>query len=163
MAAKSYSQVIVEQRAVEWTCLRLMDTLSQRDRSQRMALVKSVDTGPELLVRRLVHAMGFRYRLHAKNLPGRPDMVFARFGCVIFVHGCFWHRHRKIGCPLARMPKSRIDFWEPKLEANRTRDQANKRALRRAGWRVLEVWECQLRKPQAVAGRIRYFLENEVT
>ena len=96
-----------------------MDTLSRQARSERMSLIRSRDTAPELVVRHIVHALGFRYRLHVKTLPGKPDLVFSRLRKVIFVHGCFWHRHKKRACKLARMPKSHLEFWKPKLEGNR--------------------------------------------
>jgi DNA mismatch endonuclease (patch repair protein) len=141
----------------------MVDTLDPVARSARMALVKGVNTKPELTVRRVVHSMGFRYRLHVKVLPGRPDLVFPRLGKVIFVQGCFWHRHRRSTCRLARTPKSRIEFWEQKLEGNHQRDLRNKRLLRSAGWLVLEVWECELKNEDALARRLRYFLENDIT
>ena len=141
----------------------MSDTLSTRERSARMALVRGTDTKPERLVRRIVHSMGFRYRLHVGNLPGRPDLVFPRLQKVIFVHGCFWHRHRKRNCRLARLPKSHLDFWETKLEGNRLRDLRNKRLLRAAGWGVMEVWECEMQNLETLSSRLRYFLENEVT
>jgi DNA mismatch endonuclease (patch repair protein) len=122
-----------------------------------MGRVRSKDTGPELVVRRLVHAMGYRYRLHGKGLPGRPDLVFRSRGKLIFVHGCFWHLHK--GCALARLPKSRTDFWLPKLEANRLRDAKTQRALRRAGWKVLVVWECQLKSEARTRDTLRRFLD----
>ena len=128
-----------------------------------MSLVRGSDTKPELFVRRIVHSMGFRYRLHVKTLPGKPDLVFPSRGKVIFIHGCFWHRHRKVGCRLARLPKSRLDFWEAKLEGNRKRDLQNKRRLRAAGWKVLEIWECETQNIETLIPRLRYFLENEVT
>jgi DNA mismatch endonuclease (patch repair protein) len=127
-----------------------------------MALVKGGNTKPELLVRKLVHAMGFRYRLHVRNLPGKPDLVFPRLRKVILVHGCFWHRHRKRGCPLARLPKSRLAFWTTKLEGNRVRDLRNKRLLRALDWKVFEVWECETKDVEALRSRLRYFLEDEV-
>lgn len=108
-----------------------------------------------MAVRRLVHAMGFRYRLHGQ-LPGRPDMVFSGRRKVIFVHGCFWHRHA--GCPKCRLPKSRVDFWVAKLEGNRRRDKLNQRRLRRAGWAVLIVWECELNDMDRLEKRIKGFL-----
>src|SRR6185437_5163612 len=121
-----------------------------------MARVRSKGTRPELKVRSLVFAMGYRYRLHAKELPGRPDLVFRSRRKVIFVHGCFWHRHPD--CSLARLPKSRLEFWRPKLEGNRLRDEKVKRALAREGWSVLTVWECQLARPATLEGRIGRFL-----
>lgn len=134
-----------------------MDTLSGAERSQRMGLVKSKNTKPELAVRRLVHAMGFRYRLHGKNLPGKPDLVFKTRRKVIFVHGCFWHRHE--GCALCRMPKSRVEFWSAKLEANKERDVVKQAALISQGWRYLIVWECEIRDKTKLSARISEFLE----
>lgn len=122
-----------------------------------MARVRSKNTRPELLVRRLVFALGYRYRLHRRNLPGSPDLVFTPRAKVIFVHGCFWHRHSR--CALARLPKSRIDFWVPKLEGNRCRDEKNKRALARMGWKVLTIWECQLGDKTQLSAVIRRFLD----
>lgn len=136
----------------------MADTLSTHERSVRMSRVKGKDTRPELQVRRLVHRMGYRYRLHRRDLPGKPDLVFAGRRAVIFVHGCFWHRHADPSCRLARMPKSRRDFWGPKLEANRARDERNRMALESAGWLVLEIWECQLGDPAGLERVIRDFL-----
>jgi DNA mismatch endonuclease (patch repair protein) len=124
-----------------------------------MARVRSKHSRPELLVRKLVFALGYRYRLHAKDLPGHPDLVLRPRGKVIFVHGCFWHRHAN--CALARMPKSRLDFWEPKLEGNRRRDETNRRLLAREGWKVLTIWECQLGDTERLERRIRRFLDAE--
>jgi DNA mismatch endonuclease (patch repair protein) len=115
-----------------------MDNLSKQERSERMSRIRGVDTGPEMIVRRIVHGMGFRYRLHTRDLPGIPDMVFPRLGKIIFIHGCFWHQHP--GC--GRQPKSRLDFWSKKLSQNRQRDLRNQQALRSLGWRILIVWEC---------------------
>ena len=133
-----------------------MDTLTPAERSRRMSLVRGKDTKPEILVRRLVHRMGFRYRLHARDLPGCPDLVFPSRGKVIFVHGCFWHRHGT--CKNTRWPKSRLDFWRPKLEQNQRRDKINRRTLSKLGWRVLVVWECQLSELQRTAPRLRALL-----
>jgi DNA mismatch endonuclease (patch repair protein) len=135
----------------------MMDTLTTLQRSERMARIRSRDTKPELAVRRLVHSMGFRYRLHARNLPGRPDLVFPGRGKIIFVHGCFWHRHGT--CVNTRWPKSRLEFWKPKLEANHARDIANRKALRSLGWKVLTIWECQLKNMGRTAETIKVFLE----
>lgn len=135
----------------------MVDSLSPAERSKIMARVQSKNMRPELLVRKLVFALRYRYRLHAKDLPGHPDLVFRRRRKVIFVHGCFWHRHA--GCALARMPKSRLDFWEPKLEGNRQRDEKNNEALTREGWKVLTIWECELKDMARVEQRIRRFLD----
>jgi DNA mismatch endonuclease (patch repair protein) len=111
-----------------------------------------------MVVRRLVHSMGYRYRLHRGNLPGRPDLVFVTSRKAIFVHGCFWHRHNDSACRLARLPKSRQEFWLPKLNANALRDARNQKALIAAGWEILVLWECQLKDSAALAKRIRAFL-----
>ncbi|MDP2259949.1 MAG: very short patch repair endonuclease [Caulobacter sp.] len=135
-----------------------MDTLTAAERSERMRRVRGRDTKPELVVRRLVHALGYRFRLHAVDLPGRPDIIFRPRRKAVFVHGCFWHRHDDPGCPLARLPKSRQEFWLPKLEGNRARDEAVVGQLNGAGWGVLTIWECQLRDKDALAARLREFL-----
>lgn len=134
-----------------------MDSLSPAERSEIMARVRSKNSRPEMLVRKLVFGLGYRYRLHAKDLPGHPDIVFRTLRKVIFVHGCFWHRHSV--CALARLPKSRLDFWRPKLEGNKKRDDRNKRALQRQGWKVLTIWECQLKNPERLELRIKGFLD----
>lgn len=119
-----------------------MDTVTREHRSSIMSRIRSKDTVPELAVRTLVHGMGYRFRVHRRDLPGSPDLVFPSRRKIIFVHGCFWHRHEK--CALSRMPKSRVDFWTSKLNANVARDIANTKSLRKAGWKVLVVWECQI-------------------
>lgn len=136
-----------------------MDTLTPQERSERMGKVRSTDTQPELVVRRLVHGMGYRYRLHRKDLPGKPDLVFPGRRKVIFVHGCFWHRHDDPACRLARLPKSRLDFWLPKLTANGERDARTVARLVELGWGVMTVWECQVRDASALNRRIREFLD----
>lgn len=120
-------------------------------RSAQMALVRGRDTKPELRVRKALHAAGLRYRLQAKDLPGRPDIVFRSRKIAIFVHGCFWHRHPDPNCRLARLPKSRQDFWLPKLTGNRERDLRNRAQLESDGWTVLEVWECETTRPERLA------------
>jgi len=107
-------------------------------------------------LRRLVHGMGFRYRLHVKELPGKPDLVFPSKHAVIFMHGCFWHRHE--GCKLARLPKSKLEFWKTKLEANQNRDLIHQRQLEDLGWRVLVVWECEMGDRDHVSMIVRGFL-----
>lgn len=109
-----------------------------------MSRVKGMHTGPEMIVRRAAHALGLRFRLHRKDLPGRPDMVFPRHKVALFVHGCFWHRHP--GCRLASMPKSRSEYWQAKFDTNVARDAVAEQALQDAGWRVVTVWECETRK-----------------
>lgn len=115
-----------------------------KQRSAQMARVKDRNTKPEMRVRRALHAAGLRYRLHAKNLPGKPDLVFCSRRVAVFVHGCFWHQHPCPSCKLARMPKSKLDFWRPKLEGNRLRDVKVREQLEALGWAVVEIWECQL-------------------
>jgi len=136
-----------------------MDTLTPEQRSERMARVRSKDTKVEFIVRRLVYSMGFRYRLHSSRLPGHPDMTFRGRKKVIFVHGCFWHRHGG-KCPLSRLPKSKLSFWLPKLEGNRRRDIRTRNNIRALGWNSLVVWECQLRNIPALQNRIKKFLED---
>jgi DNA mismatch endonuclease (patch repair protein) len=121
-----------------------------------MSLVRGKGTKPELAVRRVITTLGYRYRSHVSRLPGKPDFVFSRRRKIIFVHGCFWHRHK---CALGRVPKSRNDFWLPKLEGNRKRDARITRQLKRDGWRVLVIWECQLAKHDRLARRVREFLD----
>ena len=135
-----------------------MDTLSASERSERMGRVRAKDTKPELAVRRLVHGMAYRYRLHRKTLPGKPDLVFPGRKKVIFVHGCFWHRHPDPKCRLARLPKSKREFWVPKLEGNRIRDEKNQSRLSDLGWNSLVIWECQVRDTEMLRSRIREFL-----
>lgn len=126
-----------------------------------MAKVRGRDTKPEMVVRRLVHRMGFRYRLHDRRLPGAPDMVFPRLRKVVFVHGCFWHRHPDTSCKLARLPKSRLDFWLPKLQGNRERDLRHQAELGALGWRFHIVWECALRDIEQLENELRAFLEED--
>ena len=135
-----------------------MDTLSPEERSKRMALVRGHDTKPEMFIRRLAHSMGYRYRLHRRDLPGKPDLVFGLHRKLIFVHGCFWHRHPDPACKLARLPKTRKEFWLPKLEGNRARDERNNAALTEMGWDVLEIWECETADVDSLANKMREFL-----
>jgi DNA mismatch endonuclease (patch repair protein) len=112
-----------------------------------MRLIKASDTKPELIVRKALYKAGLRYRLHARDLPGKPDIIFRKDRIAIFIHGCFWHQHPDPNCKKARMPKSRREFWEPKLTGNRSRDEQVKAKLLEGGWRVFEIWECQLDPP----------------
>lgn len=140
----------------------MTDTLSKSARSERMSRIKGRDTGPELIVRRLIHAMGYRYRLHQKGLPGRPDLVFASRRKIVFVHGCFWHRHDNSACKLARMPRSRTEFWRPKLEANAVRDKKAIESLKSSGWDVLVIWECELKDRAFLQSKIKSFFNDEI-
>jgi len=135
----------------------LADTRTPAQRRHIMQSVKQADTGPEMIVRRLLHGMGYRYRLHRKDLPGRPDIVFGGRRKVVFVHGCFWHGH---GCDKGQLPKSRLDYWAPKIEANMARDQKARRALEDDRWRVLEVWQCEIGDTRTLADRLVRFLES---
>ncbi|WLI35609.1 very short patch repair endonuclease [Pseudomonas sp. FP818] len=121
-----------------------------------MAKVKSKGSKPEMVVRRLLFSLGYRYRLHDRSLPGSPDIIFKRKKKVIFVHGCFWHRHD--GCPLARLPKSRLDFWIPKLEGNREHDTRTQHQLESQGWEVFVIWECELKDLNLLEKRLNGFL-----
>lgn len=120
-----------------------------------MAAVHSKDTQPELIVRRLVHMMGYRYRLYRPDLPGKPDLVFPGRQKVIFVHGCFWHQH---GCGASHLPKSNVEYWTSKLELNKRRDTYQIKALHKAGWQCLILWECELKNTDFLKKRIKEFL-----
>lgn len=133
----------------------MVDSLTPEQRSQRMSRIHGKNSKAEMLVRRLVHGMGYRYRLHVSKLPGKPDLVFRKRRKVIFIHGCFWHRH---DCHLGRLPKSRLDFWLPKLEKNKVRDQTNRDTLTALGWDQLVIWECELKDRDALGGRLTRFL-----
>jgi DNA mismatch endonuclease (patch repair protein) len=138
-----------------------MDTLSPLERAERMRRIGSSNTKPELVVRRMVYAMRFRYRLHEKRLPGRPDLVFWGRHKVIFVHGCFWHRHSDPACKLARMPKTKLDFWQSKFEKNRERDLRILNDLEGLGWQSLIVWECELSHKEQLENKVREFLKDK--
>jgi DNA mismatch endonuclease, patch repair protein len=133
------------------------DRLSPDQRRDLMRRIRSRDTGPEITVRRLLHGLGYRYVLHDERLPGTPDLVFPRRGCVVMVHGCFWHGH---GCGRGFKPAKNRSYWEAKLDANRRRDRRKERALRRLGWRVMTVWECKVApaKRDALVRRLASFL-----
>ncbi len=137
-----------------------MDVLTKSQRRRCMSAIHSKDTKPELIVRRLVHSLCYRYRLHGTNLPGRPDLIFAGRRKVIFIHGCFWHRH---SCGKGRsLPSTRTEFWHDKLESNKRRDRINCRKLRELGWRSLVIWECETKpsKRNKLEKKIVNFLES---
>lgn len=136
----------------------MVDRLTVARRSALMSRVRSCNTGPELLVRRISHRLGYRFRLHRKDLPGTPDLVFPKLRCVIFVHGCFWHRHTN--CKKASMPKSRVAFWKSKFKRNVERDLEAARALRKMNWKVLIVWQCQLKNTDRLQAKIEKFLSQ---
>jgi DNA mismatch endonuclease (patch repair protein) len=135
-----------------------MDKLSPGKRSANMAQIKSKNSKPELTVRRAAHELGYRFRLHRKDLPGKPDLVFPKRMAAIFVHGCFWHIHPDPDCKDAVLPKSRTDYWHPKLERNVQRDQNNVIALEALGWRILTLWECETKDRAWLVQRIQDFL-----
>lgn len=139
----------------------MIDSVSPARRSANMAAIKSKDMEPELIVRRIVHALGYRYRLHRKDLPGKPDLVFGSRSKVIFVHGCFWHMHPKVNCLDARLPKSNREYWTPKLARNAARDAAQIAALRSLGWKVLVIWECETKNADALTKRLKAFLGSK--
>ena len=129
-----------------------MDIVDRKRRSLMMAKIGPRHTRPELAVRRLLHRLRFRFRLHRTDLPGRPDVVLPRYRLVIFVHGCFWHRHQ--GCVNCTMPKTRTGFWIRKFDQNVARDTRMARALRRSGWRVMTIWECETERPSTLERRL---------
>ena len=134
----------------------MTDIISKEQRSRNMSRIRGRDTGPELVVRRTAHKMGFRFRLYRKDLPGTPDLVFPKHRLAVFVHGCYWHRHS--GCRFAYSPKSRVEFWTKKFKQNVARDSRNQTALQDLGWRVLVIWECETRNIEIVEDRLREWL-----
>ena len=135
----------------------MTDIVDRATRSRMMSRIRGRDTKPELVVRRFLHAEGFRFRLHAKHLPGNPDIVLAKHRAVIFVHGCFWHGHT---CKLASKPKSNREYWHKKIKGNRERDARNIEALRNLGWSVLVLWECEIRQIDGLESRLAAFMES---
>ena len=135
------------------------DVFSKEKRSWIMSRVKGRDTKPEILVRSFLHRMGYRFRIHRRDLPGNPDIVLPRFGKVVFVHGCFWHGHK--ACPRSKRPTTNEDFWNKKLDGNIERDKRFRLELRRMGWKVLVVWECETRKPEKLLRKLERFLGDE--
>lgn len=136
----------------------MVDRCTPEQRSRIMASIVSRDTSPEKVVRNLLHKIGYRFRLHRKDLPGCPDILLPRHRKVILVHGCFWHWHR--GCKLFRMPKSRPDYWFPKLTRNRMRDKKNYTMLRKLGFEYLVIWECQTRDEEKLATTVGSFMRG---
>ena len=136
----------------------MVDVLSPEQRHKCMSRIRSTDTKPEILVRKLVHRLGYRFRLHCGDLPGKPDLVLRRHKKVIFVHGCFWHMHDDSDCKLSRLPKSRLNYWKPKLIYNKNRDKRNIETLKKEGWSVLTVWECQLKDIDVLKRKLTEFL-----
>jgi DNA mismatch endonuclease (patch repair protein) len=136
----------------------MADRLTPERRSYLMSRVRGKDTTPELRVRKMAHALGFRFRLHRRDLPGKPDLIFPRLGKIVLVHGCFWHRHEE--CRLTTRSKSRTDYWEAKFEGNVERDRRVQAELRALGWDVLVVWECETREPEVLEVSLRRFLAD---
>lgn len=138
-----------------------MDTLTSEKRSWNMSRIRGANTKPELAVRSMLHRMGYRFRISDKTLPGRPDIVLPKYRAVIFVHGCFWHRHQ--GCKYTYTPKSRLDFWEQKFKENVMRDKNNLSLLKKIGWLPIVVWECEIKhNADAVLGRISGILQRRL-
>ena len=138
----------------------MADTVTPKRRSEIMSNIRAKGMRPEMTVRRITHAMGYRYRLHRKDLPGKPDLVFAGRRKAIFVHGCFWHQHTDPSCKIARLPQSNRDYWLPKLKRNAARDADHHARLAELGWDVLVIWECDVEASSGIADRIRKFLER---
>lgn len=136
-----------------------MDIWKKEKRSQVMSKIRSKNTKPELILRSALHKLGYRFRIHRNDLPGKPDIVLPKYHTVIFVHGCFWHYHKD--CREGRIPDTNSKFWKEKLQKNKARDEKHVRKLRRLGWKVMRVWECQIeKKPEKVMNRIEKFLNN---
>ena len=134
----------------------MADRITPEARSRLMSRIGPKNTGPELIVRSLLHRMGYRFRLHRKGLPGTPDIVLPGRGAAIFVNGCFWHGH---ACKVGKMPKSRLEYWGPKIDANVSRDSRKRRQLRRLGWKVIVVWECDTKDEERLSARLRRHLK----
>jgi DNA mismatch endonuclease (patch repair protein) len=137
----------------------MTDWVSKETRSRIMAAIPQKNTSPEMTVRSLIHRMGFRYGLHGKRLPGKPDIVLSKYKAVIFVHGCFWHQHPE--CKKAKRPASNLEYWNPKLDENVRRDAENTERLIAKGWRVCVVWQCQIKDTEALSRRLRGFIRGE--
>lgn len=133
----------------------MVDNRTTESRSRLMSRIGSKHTKPELIVRSLLYRLGYRFRLHCKELPGKPDIAFVGRKKAIFVHGCFWHGH---GCKIGRPPKSNLEFWLPKIERNRERDREKKSELEAIGWKVEEVWQCEIKEFQSLERRLSHFL-----
>lgn len=141
----------------------MADNLRPSERARCMSRIRSRHMRPERIVRSIVHRMGYRFRLHGRDLPGAPDLVLPRYHAVIFVHGCFWHWHDAPRCPIAGLPKSNLGYWRPKLTRTRLRDDRNATALEKCGWGVLTVWECELRDLDQVMSKVYEFLAPRQT
>jgi len=138
----------------------MSDRIDRERRSKNMAAIRSTDMKPELIVRRVTHSLGYRYRLHQKDLPGKPDLVFKSRRRIIFVHGCFWHQHAAARCLDGRMPKSNLEYWVPKLQKNMQRDRSNRAKLKKLNWEVLIIWECETKNIDKMSRKIDRFLSS---
>jgi DNA mismatch endonuclease (patch repair protein) len=138
-----------------------MDSLTPEERSALMSKIRGKNTNPERIVRAMLHRAGYRFSLHRKDLPGKPDIVLRKYKSVVFVHGCFWHRHKN--CKIASMPKSNVAFWQAKFDRNVANDQKHRRALKKLGWNVIVVWECELKKPDKVLAKLQKGLNTGIT
>lgn len=138
-----------------------MDIISEERRSWNMSRIRGKDTKPEIIVRSMLHRMGYRFRLHRKDLPGKPDIVLSKYNTVIFVHGCFWHRHK--GCKYAYKPKSRVNFWNAKFDETVARDKRNRKQLQSKGWNVEIIWECETENIDMLAARIGAIFDKTKT
>ena len=134
----------------------MTDHLTKEKRSWNMSRIKSKDSVPEIRVRKLLHSLGFRYKLYDPKLPGKPDLVFPKYKTVLFVHGCFWHRHK--GCKYAYMPKTRQNFWKTKFNSNIERDIKVQKQLNSSGWKILIIWECELSEFETLINKLEYHL-----
>jgi len=138
----------------------MVDHLSKEKRSKIMSSIRSKDTKPEMVVRSILHRMGYRFRLYRKDLPGKPDIVLPKYKTVIFVNGCFWHRHR--GCKYCKTPKSNQIYWESKFQKNVDRDKKNRRLLKKQGWKCIIIWECKTNNPQAIKKLFKELSKNNL-
>jgi len=136
----------------------MADTVTPNRRSEIMGLVRNKDTRPELIVRRILHSLGLRFRLHRRDLPGQPDIVLPKYRCVVFVHGCFWHQHT--ACRKSKLPGTRARFWRTKLQGNTLRDSKNQQQLKLLGWDVLTVWECQTKREDELKEMLRSYFDD---
>lgn len=136
-----------------------MDIVTKEKRSEMMSRIRGKDTRPEKQVRSMLHGLGYRFRIHRRDLPGNPDIVLPKYRTVVFVHGCFWHQHR--GCKYAYKPKSRVEFWQKKFRENVERDKLKTKTLKKLGWRVVVVWECELQSREKLAKKLVQRIRNE--
>lgn len=153
--ARCRRQVPIGSMAIAGRRFAMTDSVSPKKRSEIMRSVGSQNTRPEVATRRLLHGLGYRFRIHRRDLPGTPDIVFPSRKKVIFVHGCFWHGHR---CRYGKLPKSRLDYWRPKINGNRKRDAKKIKLLREAGWAAAVIWQCELRTQSGLTTKLKSFL-----